>query len=191
MKNYIDKALEHSINAKKVTVAENKKKIIEAVDLIINTFNAQNKLLVCGNGGSACDSLHICGEFTNRLLKERRPLAAIPLNSDVASLTAIANDYSFDKVFSKQVEAFGKKDDLLWVLTTSGNSKNILEAAKSARSIGMKVFSFSGGDGGNIIKLSDLFIVAKDKICSRIQETHSFLYHVIIEMVEEKMFGEL
>ena len=189
--SYINEALEHSIDIKRATVGKYKKDIIKCVDLIVRTVNSGNKILVCGNGGSAADSLHICAEFTNRLLKERRPLPAFPLSSDVASITAISNDYSYELIFSKQVEAFGKRGDLLWILTTSGKSKNLLNAAEKAKEIGMNVLSFSGKNGGDICPLSDIIlIVEKGQTSPRIQETHVFLYHIIIELVEEKLFGE-
>ena len=189
MESYIFENLELSLQTVKDAVGTNQKKICKAVDLIVETIHNDNKILVCGNGGSASDSLHICGEFTNRLLKERRPLPAFPLSADIASITAIANDYSFDDIFSKQVLANGRKGDILWALSTSGNSKNIINAAKTAQNIGMKVISFTGGNGGEITKHSDLSIIASaTTICPRIQEAHVFLYHIIIEMVENKLF---
>jgi len=191
VRNYIDRSLQESIFTKKSTVADSRDKILKAVAMIVDTFNAGGKLLVCGNGGSAADSFHICGEFTNRLLKERKPLPAIPLTGDVSSITAISNDYSYDEIFSKQVKALGKKGDLLWAITTSGNSKNVLMAAREASEKGMKVLSFSGGEGGKIVKMSDLsIVVSHSSVCPRVQETHSFLYHVIIELVEETLFGD-
>ena len=189
MKSYIIDNLELSLKTVKDAVETNQDRICEAVDLLAETIENDHKILVCGNGGSASDSLHICGEFTNRLLKERRPLPAFPLSADIASITAIANDYSFDEVFSKQVQANGRSGDILWALSTSGNSKNIIKAAQTAKDIGMKVISFAGGSGGEITQYSDISIVAGATTnCPRIQEAHVFLYHIIIEMVEEKLF---
>jgi D-sedoheptulose 7-phosphate isomerase len=191
MENYINAALEESLNVKRKTVQDKMPEIKASVEMMVEAIRSGNKIMVCGNGGSASDALHICGEFTNRLLKERRPLPAMPLSGDVASITAIGNDYSFNEVFSKQVEAFGNNGDILWVLTTSGNSENLLKAASVAKKSGIKVFSFSGKSGGAIVDLSDLSIVVESgKNSPRIQETHSFLYHVIIELIEKTLFED-
>jgi D-sedoheptulose 7-phosphate isomerase len=186
MEKYLLNSLDESISTKKEAISTNKAKILKAVELITDTIKKGNKILVCGNGGSAADSLHICGEFTNRLLLERAPLPAIPLCSDIASITSIANDYSYDQIFLKQIKAIGKKNDLLWILTTSGNSKNLINCAVEAKKSGIKILVFSGKNGGEIIKYGDInIVVSNSNLSPRIQESHVFLYHVIIELVEK------
>lgn len=192
MDKYIDDALKTSIAVKTATVSSERGKIKEFVQLIAETLSKGNKLLICGNGGSAADSIHIAGEFTNRLLKERKPLAAVSLTADIASMTAIANDYSFEEIFSKQVAAIGRPGDILWLLTTSGNSQNLINAAKVAKDIGIKIVAFSGKDGGQLVGDCDISIIAREgKNSPRIQETHLFLYHLVIELLDELMLGDI
>ncbi len=164
---------------------------IEAVSNQI-TASLQNggKLLICGNGGSAADAQHMAAEFVNRFLQERKPLAAIALSTDTSNLTSIANDYSFDEVFSKQVEALGKKGDVLIGISTSGNSKNILKAHKVARKIGISTVGILGKDGGEIRNFSDVPLIVESQSTPRIQEMHMFIIHTICQMVEENIFGQ-
>ncbi len=144
------------------------------------------KLLLCGNGGSASDSLHFSGEMIGRFLKERRPLPAIALAADVASLTAIGNDYGYDQVFSRGVEAFGRKEDILFAISTSGKSPNVLKAAEVAKRIGMKTVALTGGSGGPIGAMTDYHLnVALGKISGTIQEVHIQIIHLLVGLMDE------
>lgn len=166
--------------------------MLEQVELIsmriAETLQAGGKVLLCGNGGSAADAQHIAGEFLNRFLRERRPYAAIALSTDTSTLTAIGNDYDFSLVFAKQVQALGRPGDLLWAITTSGNSANIMHAVEAAHGAGMKVIGMTGGSGGKLAPESDyLLCIQSTKSTPRIQEGHQLLFHLICERMEEIM----
>ena len=164
--------------------------IKRASDLVNKTVQADKKILLCGNGGSAADAQHISAEFTGRFKIERRGLLAIALTTDTSALTAIANDYGYDRVFSRQVEAIGREDDLLIAISTSGNSKNILEAIKEAKKIGMSVIGFSGKDGGAMRELCDINLVIPSDDTARIQEMHIMIGHILCMGVDELFEGE-
>ena len=153
---------------------------------IINSIKNGNKLMICGNGGSAADAQHMAAEFVNRFLRERKPLPAIALTTDTSNLTSIANDYSFDDVFLKQVEAIGKKGDIVIGISTSGNSSNVFKALDKAKDMGIKTVGFLGKDGGKIKEICDLALVVPSNSTPRIQEIHGFVIHIICEMVEDE-----
>lgn len=155
-----------------------------AADLIQTTLASGGKLLLCGNGGSAADSQHIASELTGRFAKDRRPLAAVALTTDTSALTSIANDYSFDEVFARQVIGLGRKGDCLLAISTSGNSRNVLRAAEAARSAGIQVIGLLGRDGGALRALCDIAIVVPSPTTARIQEAHIFIGHTLCAMVE-------
>jgi D-sedoheptulose 7-phosphate isomerase len=161
--------------------------IRQAGDLIAATLSQGGKLLLCGNGGSASDSQHIAAELTGRFLKDRRPLAAVSLTTDTSALTSIANDYSFDEVFSRQVMGLGRKGDCLLAISTSGNSRNVLRAAEVARAAGIGVIGLLGRDGGALRALCDVAIVVPSATTARIQEAHIFIGHTLCAMVEEAL----
>jgi D-sedoheptulose 7-phosphate isomerase len=161
--------------------------IEEAAGLIQTTLSRGGKLLLCGNGGSAADSQHIAAELTGRFIKDRRPLAAVALSTDTSALTCIANDYSFDEVFSRQVMALGRRGDCLLGISTSGNSKNVIRAADAARSAGVHVIGLLGRDGGSLRALCDVAIVVPSATTARIQEAHIFIGHTLCAMVEEAL----
>jgi len=146
-------------------------------------------VFLCGNGGSAADAQHIAAEFIGRFKHERKSLPAIALTTDTSILTALANDYSYDIVFARQIEGLGNPGDLLIAISTSGNSKNILEAVKKAKEIGMKTVGFTGEGGGKLAGMTDLVFRASSKNTSHIQETHITALHAISEIVEE-MFAQ-
>ncbi|MGH8171072.1 MAG: D-sedoheptulose-7-phosphate isomerase [Steroidobacteraceae bacterium] len=156
----------------------------EAADLIAAALSQSGKLLLCGNGGSAADSQHIAAELTGRFVKDRRPLAAMALSTDTSALTCIANDYSFEEVFSRQVTALGRKGDCLLAFSTSGNSPNVLRAAEAARAAGLRVIGLLGRDGGALRALCDIAIVVPSTTTARIQEAHIFMGHTLCAMVE-------
>lgn len=143
------------------------------------------KILLCGNGGSAADAQHLAAELIGRFVKERRSLAAVALTTDTSILTSIANDYSYDTVFERQVEGLGRSGDVLIGISTSGNSENVLRAMKKARDIGMHTIGLTGEDGGKLKAICDLTLTVPSRITARIQEMHILAGHIICELVEE------
>ena len=162
--------------------------IEKATSVLIDMIHNSGKLLTCGNGGSSGDAQHISSEFVNRFEIERTELPAISLNSDTATITSIANDYDYKYIFSKQINAFGKQNDVLMAFTTSGNSTNILEAIKSAKKKKMITILISGNDGGESKKLldtHDIDIIVPHTRTSRIQEMHLIIIHAICECIDK------
>lgn len=162
-------------------------KVDAAVDAIVSTLADDKPLLACGNGGSASDAMHITGELVGRFLKERRALNCVCLASNPAVLTAWSNDYSFDTVFSRQVEAYGKNGGAILGLSTSGNSKNIIEAFKVAREMGMTTIGLTGLGGGKMAEWSDILIDVPSSSTPIIQQIQICLYHYICEKVEARL----
>lgn len=165
--------------------------IAQAVDLIVTAFSNGNKMLICGNGGSAADAQHFAAEFTGRYEMERTPLPAIALTTDTSALTAIGNDYGFDVVFSKQVEALGNAGDILYAISTSGNSGNVLKAMEVAQSKGMHIIIMVGRDGGKMAEMltkRDVNLCVPVQRTARIQETHLLTLHTICDAVDTIMF---
>ena len=160
----------------------------KAIRLIIDSLKQNGKVLICGNGGSAADAQHFAGEFLCRFYKDRRPLACIALTTDTSTLTAIANDYSYTEVFSRQVEALGKPEDILIGISTSGSSKNVLEAFKVAKQKGLKTILLSGEKLKEIASLADLVINAPSSDTPRVQEMHLLIEHIICEEIERELF---
>jgi D-sedoheptulose 7-phosphate isomerase len=156
---------------------------------LADCFAAGNKVLICGNGGSACDALHFAEECTGRFRKERKALPALSL-TEPAHLTCVANDYGWNEVFARGVEAYGKPGDVLVVLTTSGNSPNVVRAAEAAGKAGMKVLALLGKTGGALKGRGDCEIIVPGKNSDRIQEIHMLVLHILIEGVERKLFPE-
>ena len=167
------------------------KTIEEAALLISNAFKKGNKILICGNGGSAADSQHFAAEFVNAFSKEikRKALPAIALSTDTSIITAIANDFTFDNVFSRQVEAYATPGDVLVVFTTSGSSINCINAVASAKVLGVTSIAFTQ-ESAEISNLVDLCIVVPSVNTQHIQECHMLAYHVITELVENNLFGD-
>ena len=168
-------------------------KIIAGAEALATCLDAGGKILICGNGGSAADSLHFSGELLNKFYIERRPLAAISLAADTSTITSIGNDESYDAVFSKQVEALGKQEDILVAITTSGNSPSILRAAEAAQQRNIKVISLNGRDGGQLSVLlndHDIDIVVPQQKTARIQEVHGIIIHAFCQFIDQQLFGE-
>jgi D-sedoheptulose 7-phosphate isomerase len=159
-------------------------KVQQAIDLLVERLSAGNKLLVCGNGGSAADAMHICTELVGRFLKDRRPLPAIALNADSVNLTALANDFGYESVFSRQVQALAVAGDVVWGISTSGISRNVVEALRSARALGAWTIGMTGEGGGAVAEHCDVLLAAPVSATPRIQEVHLVTYHVICEAVE-------
>lgn len=187
--------IENNFNENMVAMQKAKDALLEpvakAIELLVNTFKNNNKLLVCGNGGSAADSQHFAAEFTGRYEMERNPLPAISLTTDTSALTAIGNDYGFDMVFAKQVEALAVKGDILFAISTSGNSSNVIKAIEVAKQKGVYIIALTGKGGGKIKELldnNDINICAPVNRTARIQETHILILHTICDAVDNILF---
>jgi phosphoheptose isomerase len=161
--------------------------VAKAADLIEESLRAGNKLLVCGNGGSAADASHFATEFVVRFTKDRPAYPAICLSGDGGLLTAAGNDYGFDEVFARQVAAFGLLGDVLICLTTSGKSRNVGRALEEAKAHKLKTIAFLGRDGGSTIGVADVDLLVRSASTARIQEAHQFLLHVLCETVESRL----
>lgn len=176
---------EHIDIAKIVAEGEIPKQIALISEKIKIALQNGNKIIFCGNGGSAADSQHLAAEFVGRFKKERQGLAAIALTVDTSILTAVGNDYGFENVFSRQVEALGNKGDVLIGISTSGNSKNVLNAFDKAKEKGIFCIGFTAAGGGKMAEICDINIAVPDKVTARVQEMHIMIGHIICEMVDE------
>ncbi|MGL4533692.1 MAG: D-sedoheptulose 7-phosphate isomerase [Fusobacteriaceae bacterium] len=174
----------------KFIVTEKTNKHTEAVAKdLAKVFNSGNKVLIAGNGGSNCDALHFAEEFTGRFRQDRRALPAIAI-SDSSHITCVGNDYGFDHIFSRGVEAYGKEGDMFIGISTSGNSNNIIKAVETAKKLGMKTVLLLGKDGGKLKGTGDYEFIIEGETSDRIQEIHMMILHIIIEGVEKIMFPE-
>ncbi len=188
LKQYINEELLVSVDIKKTFVQNHLQKIADTAILMAEVSTNGGKVLYFGNGGSAADSQHLAAEHVNKLRIKRRALGAIALTTDTSTITSIANDISFDAIFERQIEAVSKADDLAVGISTSGNSENIIRGLKKAKELGLKTVAFVGGDGGKIKSqnLADvIFNVENSTVSSRIQETHIFLGHILIELMDK------
>jgi len=163
-------------------------KLVEIVDIIVRAFQAGNKVMFCGNGGSAADAQHLAAEFSGRFYKDRDPLPAEALHVNTSYLTAVANDYSYDEVYARIVKGSGRNGDVLIGLSTSGNSSNIIAAFKQAQKLGITTIGFTGETGGKMKQLSDILLNVPSTDTPRIQESHIMLGHIICQLVEESLF---
>lgn len=161
--------------------------LTQACDLVVAALKAGRKVLACGNGGSAADASHLVTELVVRYVQDRRPFAAVSLNESGSTLTAAGNDYSFDDVFARQVQALGQPGDVLAVFSTSGRSPNILKALKQARECGLKSVAFLGKDGGAARGQATAELIVTSQSTARVQEAHALLIHALCEMVESRL----
>lgn len=161
-------------------------KIELSIQIIFQAISQEKPVLVCGNGGSASDAEHITGELVGRFLKERKAIHAISLVSNTAAITAWANDYNYETVFSRQVEAHGKQGGVLWAISTSGNSNNVIHAIQKAKELGLSIIGMTGESGGKMASLCDVLLNVPSKETPRIQEMHIILYHYICEELERR-----
>lgn len=192
MKTTINKRIQASI--------ETKNKILESNTLISNIANSavvmidalKNKghIYFCGNGGSAADAQHLAAELSGKFYLDRDSLPAEALHCNSSFITAVGNDYSFDIVYSRLISGIGKANDVLVLLSTSGNSKNIINAAIKAKEIGLKTIALTGSTGGELANIVDILINVQDKDTPRIQEAHIMIGHIICELVEQELFGD-
>ena len=160
--------------------------VYSIADLIYESFKKSGKLLLCGNGGSAADAQHIAAEFIGRFEIERGPLPAIALTTDTSVLTCLSNDYDYNQIFSRQIETLGDKNDCLIAISTSGNSKNVINAINKANECGLKTIGILGNEGGQLKKLCKYNLIVNSKNTARIQETHIFLLHAICGIIDRK-----
>lgn len=190
MNEFIKEYIGQSIEVKQHIISNDLllDKISTAVKQLVQLYNSGGKLLLCGNGGSTCDALHIAEELTGKYKLERPPLAAIAL-AEAAHITCTANDYGFEAVFLRGLQALGKPGDCLMAFSTSGNSKNVIEAAKYARDNRIFVIGLTGLTGGELKNNCNLWINIPSEITSHIQEAHITIGHLIIESVEQTLFG--
>ena len=185
--------LRESIRVKEATLETCIPSLLMACNDLTDAFADGKKLMICGNGGSAADAQHLAAEFISTLSQAfpRRALPAIALTTDSSTLTSRANDYSFDEVFSRQVEAFGQPGDVLLSISTSGGSKNCLAAMKAAKELGVRNIALVGGSGGPMSELADVAIVVPSHQTMHIQESHLALYHILCHIVERKLNPEM
>ncbi len=187
LKNLILETLEQSIFVKKHFINNNTALIERAAVMIADTLKNRGKILLFGNGGSAADAQHIAAEFINRFRLERGPLAAVALTTDSSVITSIANDYTFEDIFAKQLQALGKKGDIAIAISTSGNSPNVIKAAQKARSMEIKVIGFSGSKG-ELKNIADIPFCVNSETTARIQETHIVLAHILCDLSERIIY---
>ncbi len=189
MEQKIREKIEAVIRRHKEMIAELEKSSTEAIasiaEAIVKSIKAGGRVYICGNGGSAADAQHIASELVNRFEKERKALPATALTTDTSLMTSIANDYSYEKIFSRQVEALVKEGDILWGISTSGSSSNVVAAAELAKEKGATVIAFTGRGGSKLEKAADICFCAQDESTARSQEIHTIAYHIICEIVEE------
>jgi D-sedoheptulose 7-phosphate isomerase len=188
MKKNIQKEIKASIQIHKRMIADLEAGGIETIavmaEAIIKSLKQSGRVYICGNGGSAADAQHIAGEIVGRFQKERRALPAVALSTDTSVITAIANDCGYENIFVRQVEAFVKKGDILWAISTSGNSPNIIAAVKTAKKKQAKVIAFTGRAKSKLEKLADICLCANSGATCHSQQIHQIAYHIICNIVE-------
>lgn len=188
MREKILKAFKESISVKQKFVDDNIDTILEVSKVLADTFNSGGKLLLFGNGGSACDASHIAAEFVNRFKKERPAFPALALNTDMAVLTSIANDYDYVNVFERQLKALAQDGDVVLAISTSGSSLNVMKAVQAAKRKKLKSIAFTGAQGDKLASECDYVFAVPSNNTPRVQETHITLGHVLCQMVEEILF---
>lgn len=186
----IKQAIENSIKVKNEILNDDSllNKIIEAVNIITTSYKQGGKVYFCGNGGSAADCQHLAAELSGRFYYDREPLYAEALHVNTSYLTAVANDYSYDMIYQRMVQAAGQKGDVLVGISTSGNSKNVVLAMKKAKELGMKTIGLTGDKGGEMKNISDILLNVPSSDTPRIQEAHIMIGHIICELIEKEMF---
>lgn len=185
MKKHIEKILKESISVKEELLKSYVDVIAQIAQAICESIKSGGKLIIFGNGGSAADAQHIAAELVGRFQKERKAIAAIALTTNTSIITALANDYGYDEVFNRQVEALAGKKDIILAISTSGRAKNVNRAVEKAKSRGIKTIAFTGAGGGELARLADTALIIPSKITARIQEAHITVGHIICELIEE------
>lgn len=187
MKQTISKEFQSHLETINNVINTMEDKLYEASILAVKTLKNGNKILLCGNGGSAADAQHIAAELTGRYKTERRGLPGIALTTDTSALTAIGNDYGYDRVFDRQVEALANKGDLIIGISTSGNSKNIVSALKLGKELGCKTLGLTGRDGGKMNNVCDINLIVPSDNTPRIQEMHILFGHTICQIIDDEL----
>ena len=168
-------------------VAEQAGQVEEAARLLAGTLEGGGKILLFGNGGSAADAQHLVAELVGRFAEERRALAAVALTADPATLTALGNDYGYERVFARQIEALARAGDVLFAISTSGNSANVVRAAETARAQGCSVVALTGAGGGQLARHADVIVRAPATVVARIQEVHALCIHAVVATLDERI----
>ncbi|MCP9472879.1 MAG: D-sedoheptulose 7-phosphate isomerase [Nitrospira sp.] len=182
-------AFSDSARVKEQFARDHADRIAQVGSLMADAFRQGNKVLLFGNGGSATDAAHIAAEFVGRYMRNRQPLPAIALATDIAAITCIANDFGYEELFARQVRAHGRKGDVVIAISTSGNSPNVLKGVEAARECGLITVAWTGAKGGKLAGMVDYPFVVPSTVTSRIQESHITLGHVLCELVEEQLLG--
>lgn len=185
MRERIKEILLESIQIKEELLKNSVGQIKEIADIIIDCLKKDGKVILFGNGGSASDCQHIAAEFIGRFKKDRSALPALALTVNTSVITSLANDYGYEIIFAKQIEALGKKEDVAIGISTSGKAKNVSLGIKQAKKMGLKTIALTGGDGGEIAKLADTSLVIPSSITARIQEAHITIGHIVCELMEQ------
>jgi D-sedoheptulose 7-phosphate isomerase len=183
-------AFETSADVKNEFIRTHAERVVEVGQLLIRAFREGKKVMLFGNGGSATDASHIAAEFVGRYRRDRDPLPALALGTDMAALTSIANDYDFTDIFSRQVLAHGRKGDVAIAISTSGNSLNVIRGVEAAHDRGLVTVGWTGATGGKLTDLVDYSFRVPSSVTARIQECHITLGHVLCELIEERLFGD-
>lgn len=191
MSNFLESNFNESIKTLQsfLDIESNLVNLSHAIGECSQALKNGGKIMSCGNGGSMCDAMHFAEELTGRFRKDRKPLAGLSL-SDPSHMSCVSNDYGYEFIFSRMVEAFGKKGDLLLAISTSGNSKNVLLAAEKAKELGVKIIGLVGKDGGALKEVSDFPLIVPHKITDRVQEVHIKIIHNLIEGIERELFPD-
>ena len=188
------KLITEAIEAHKGMVAEFEQRGIEVIcaiaEAVVRALEQDGTVYLCGNGGSAADAQHIAGELVGRFRRERKALAAVALSTDTSVVTCIANDYSYEKVFARQVEALVRKTDVLWAFSTSGSSANVIAAAEAAKKKDACVVAFTGRSNSKLEQIADICFCAESDSTARSQEIHQLAYHIICDLVERRFAGD-
>lgn len=188
MKKKIENILEESISVKKDLLVSQAGAIEKAADAVIKSLRSGGRVIIFGNGGSAADSQHMAAELVGKFLKERKGVPAIALTTNTSIITAIANDYSYDEVFSRQLDAIAGNNDIAVGISTSGNAKNVVRAVELANKKGIATIGLTGRDGGRLAKIAKISIIVPSASTPRIQEAHVTVVHILCQMVEEALF---
>jgi D-sedoheptulose 7-phosphate isomerase len=189
IRSEIQQQLTESAEVKRRLAAKNLDGIQKAAELLLKAVQSDAKILLCGNGGSAADAQHMAAELVARLRYERRAVAALALTTNTSTLSALSNDYDFSQVFVRQIEAFGKKGDILIGISTSGTSENVVKAVKYAKSLGLTTIVLTGSSGGKLAKLADLTIAVPADNVQRVQEAHITIGHIWCDLIEQSLIN--
>jgi D-sedoheptulose 7-phosphate isomerase len=187
----IERIIEESVAVKRLILKDHElvQRIYDFKSLLVDAYRNGAKVLFCGNGGSAADAQHIAAELSGRFYIDRKPLYAEALHCNSSYMTSVSNDYGYENVFSRAVEAMARKGDVLVGISTSGNSSNVLKAFEKAREMGVCTVEMTGNDGGKIAPFADLIINVPSDVTPRIQESHIMIGHIVCELVEKELFG--